>query len=253
LEIRNYQDGDEVQIVKLLNLVCPHWGSVDYWRFKYKYAKGFDPRLIFLMENKGKVVSCTQYIRRDLKFDDKILESYVGGDGATHPEYAGKGLFSKLLSMLYDEVRRRKGCFVYGYNIQPIYKKFYRKRFGEVALHRPLVMIKILNLSALAVQILPLVNRMLQEKLRIEKGKTFTIRLELTGQTTIDYRVKDDGITLDRVKKPDINIKTDPDILLKVLSGKYSLLRALIFRKIVISVLPSALIRLLVIAVKMRL
>lgn len=254
MELRNYQDNDESQIANLLNLAYGSWGSAEYWKRKYKHTAGFDPKLIFLAEDKGKVIACVQYLRRDLKLGNRILHSYVGGDAATHPKYVGRGLFSKLLSMLYDEVKRRKGCCVYGYNQPGIYENFYRKRFGEVALHRLKVMIKVINPSALAVSILPVVNAMMREKLRIGKDNVFTIRLELIDQTSIDYCIKDNEIRLCKITvKPDIRIKTKLETLGKIVSGNYSLLKALMLRKIVISISPLTLIRLLTLAVKMRL
>jgi len=260
LKLRNYQEGDELQIVELLNLAYGHWGSVEHWKQKYMHSKGFDPELIFLAEEDGRVISCVQYLRRDLKLGDRTISSYVGGDGATHPKYVGEGIFSKLLSMLYGEVRRRKGGCVYGYNNQIIYEIFYREKFGEVALHRSQVMIKILNINALAMSILPVANVMMRKWLSIGGGQTFTVRLDLTGQASLDYCIRDNKIKKCKIRaRPDIKIKTRIEVLIKIILDNYSPLKALLLREIVVSISPGVLIRTLanpralILAVKTRL
>ncbi len=260
MESSNYQDGDESQIVDLLNLSYGYWPSVEYWKQKYGHSKGFDPELIFLAKDRGRVISCVQYLRRDMKLGDQTVSSYIGGDGATHQKYVGGGIFSKLLTMLYGEVRRRKGDCVYGYNNQIMYENFYRKKFGEVALHRPQVMIKVLDMNAIAASILPAANVMMRKWFSIVKGQTFTVRLDLTGQTSIDYCIRNNKIERCNVRsRPDIKIKTRIETLMKIFLGGHNPLKAFLLREIVISVSPETLIRTLVnprtliLAVKMRL
>ena len=133
MKFRNYKDGDEHQIVELLNQVYNNWGTVEEWCRKYKLNPNFDPRLIFVCEDKDKIVGCVHYLRRDLKFNNNSLHAYIGGDGATLPAYSGRGVFSKGMSLLYREVKRRRGSIIYGFNSESIYADFYRRKCGEVA------------------------------------------------------------------------------------------------------------------------
>ena len=260
MELSNYQEGDELQIVDLLNLAYGYWPSAEYWKQKYGSNKGFDPGLIFLAKDKGRVISCVQYLRRDMKLGDRTASSYIGGDGATNLKYAGGGIFSNLLTMLYDEVRRRKGDCVYGYNNQIMYENFYRKKFGEVALHRPQVMIKVLGMNAIAASILPAANVMMKKWFSLVKGSTFTVRLDLTNQTSIDYCIKNNKIERCKIKsRPDIRIRTRIETLMKIFLGGYNPLKAFLLREVAVNVSPEVLIRTLanprtlILAVKMRL
>jgi predicted N-acetyltransferase YhbS/putative sterol carrier protein len=259
-KFRNYRDGDESQIVALLNLAYGYWPSTEYWKQKYRDNSGFDPELIFVAEDKGQVISCVQYLRRDMKLGDQAVSAYIGGDGATNLRYTGGGIFTKLLALLYDEVRRRNGNCVYGYNNQVMYENLYRRKFGEVALHRPQVMMKVLDIDALAGSILPAANVMMKKWFSIAKGQTFTMRLDLTGQTPIDFCLRNNRIERCSITtKPDIKIRTKIEILMKMFLGGYNPLKALLFREIAISIKLGILIRALVnpraiiSAVKMRL
>ncbi len=253
MEFRNYRDGDESRIVDLLNLVYEHWGSIEHWKHKYRNNTRFDPRLIFVAEDNDTIVSCVQYLRRDLKLGNGILDSYIGGDGGTLPKYASKSLFTKGLNVLYDEVRRKKGCLVYGYNNEAIYNGFYRKRFGEVAVHRPYVMIRILDANRLIASILPVANRALRNIISSGNCKSLTIRLELRDQPPLDLCIVDNRIKLCRLStKPEIKIRAHVKDFLEVFSGGHNPLKAFLLRRIRISISPLALARLLLLAIKIR-
>ena len=173
------------------------------------------------------------YLPRDIRFKNRILQAYVGGDGATLPSYAGKGVFSLGLSLLYREVKRRNGAIVYGYNTESIYADFYRKRFGEIAVYRPRVLIKILDLEKLVSSILPAANRIIGRRLPIVKNKPITIRLALDNQNPIDICLTSNGTKLSKsMRAPDIIIKTQLKVLSDALPNVRLLVMAFILRRI---------------------
>jgi putative sterol carrier protein len=86
------------------------------------------------------------------------------------------------------------------------------------------------------------------------------MRLDLTGQTPIDFCLRNNRIERCSItSKPDIKIRTKIEILMKMFLGGYNPLKALLFREIAISIKLGILIRALVnpraiiSAVKMRL
>jgi hypothetical protein len=240
LKFRNYKDGDEQQIVELLNQVYNNWGTVEEWCKKYKQNPNFDPRLIFVCEDEMRIIGCVHYLHRDLKFNNNLLHAYVGGDGATLPAYSGKGVFFKGMSLLYREAKRRKGSIIYGFNSEGIYADFYRRKCGEVAAYRPRVLIKILNFEGLISSILPAANRLIGRRIPANKTRLVTLRLFLDDKITIDLCLSG-GIKLCKIfSEPDITVRARLSILSDALSDERHLLVAFVLRRISLKISGSS-------------
>jgi predicted N-acetyltransferase YhbS len=250
LKFRNYKDGDEHQIVELLNQVYNNWGTVEEWCRKYKLNPNFDPRLIFVCEDKDKIVGCVHYLRRDLKFNSNSLHAYIGGDGATLPAYSGRGVFSKGMSLLYREVKRRRGSIIYGFNSESIYADFYRRKCGEVAVYRPHVLIKILDFEGLISSILPAANRLIGRRIPIKKTNPVTLRLLLDDKITIDLCISGEIKLCKILSEPDITVKTRLRILSDALSDERRLLAALVLRRISLKISGSSVPKLVMLMVE---
>ena len=250
MKFRNYKDGDEHQIVELLNQVYNNWGTVEEWCRKYKLNPNFDPRLIFVCEDKDKIVGCVHYLRRDLKFNNNSLHAYIGGDGATLPAYSGRGVFSKGMSLLYREVKRRRGSIIYGFNSESIYADFYRRKCGEVAVYRPHVLIKILDFEGLISSILPAANRLIGRRIPIKKTNPVTLRLLLDDKITIDLCISGEIKLCKILSEPDITVKTRLRILSDALSDERRLLAALVLRRISLKISGSSVPKLVMLMVE---
>ena len=250
MKFRNYKDGDEHQIVELLNQVYNNWGTVEEWCRKYKLNPNFDPRLIFVCEDKDKIVGCVHYLRRDLKFNSNSLHAYIGGDGATLPAYSGRGVFSKGMSLLYREVKRRRGSIIYGFNSESIYADFYRRKCGEVAVYRPHVLIKILDFEGLISSILPAANRLIGRRIPLKKTKPVTLRLLLDDKITIDLCISGEIKLCKILSEPDITVKTRLRILSDALSDERRLLAALVLRRISLKISGSSVPKLVMLMVE---
>jgi hypothetical protein len=231
LKFRNYKDTDDEQIVLLLNTVFANWGTVNDWQKKYKLSSNFDPSLIFLTEDNGKIVSCVHYLRRDILVGNAVLKTYIGGDGATLPEYSGQGLFSKNLKLLYKEIQRRNGSAVYGFNTEGIYKNYYRKNFGEVAIYRPHVFIKVIDYPKFLTSVLPAANRLIGPKISILRDKHLTFRLVL-DEVQIDVFFGHKKIKICKLASADLTIKTTTRELSNALVNRRYFLSAVILGKI---------------------
>ena len=250
MKFRNYKDGDEHQIVELLNQVYNNWGTVEEWCRKYKLNPNFDPRLIFVCEDKDKIVGCVHYLRRDLKFNNNSLHAYIGGDGATLPAYSGRGVFSKGMSLLYREVKRRRGSIIYGFNSESIYADFYRRKCGEVAVYRPRVLIKILDFEGLISSILPAANRLIGRRIPVKKTNPVTLRLLLDDKITIDLCISGEIKLCKILSEPDITVKTRLRILSDALSDERRLLAAFVLRRISLKISGSSVPKLVMLMVE---
>ena len=115
--IREYEPGDEHQIVELLELVFKDWPHfdlpctpVEYWRWKYldnPYGKSVIPVVTV-----GDKVVCTNHgLTRKIVLFDKTLLSSQGTDLAVHPDYRRMGLYAKASEY------KSKSYFDNGYSI----------------------------------------------------------------------------------------------------------------------------------------
>jgi hypothetical protein len=251
LRFRSYQKGDEKQIVKILNQTYHQWGSEETWRQKFLQSADFDPGLIVLGEENGTIASCVHYIHRDMWLNNHLLRSYVGGDGATLPEYSNRGLFSKGLKLLYDEVKARNGACVYGYNTPAIYKNFYRKRFGEVAVFRPRVFIKILDYKETIAEATPIINRFIGKRPFFPSGKGIIFRLILEGQT-LDFAFTNQGLKkCESTINPDLLVEAKHlEVLPYAFSGLNHFLHAFVMGKIRIKINGSSVPKLIQMAMR---
>jgi GNAT superfamily N-acetyltransferase/mRNA-degrading endonuclease HigB of HigAB toxin-antitoxin module len=119
-ELRNYQPGDEVQINSLFNaafgknsVFTPR--SLDFWVWRYLEMPGFDPKGVFLLEERGRIVSSVIETLRKAKLGEKVFNLGVIDDVSTQPGLWGRGLASKLLeeSIKYAEQKNLDGLTLY--------------------------------------------------------------------------------------------------------------------------------------------
>ncbi|MHA1644852.1 MAG: GNAT family N-acetyltransferase [Candidatus Freyarchaeota archaeon] len=101
-ELRNYQPGDEYQIVELFNaafgknrVFVPR--VVKYWVWRYPERPEFDPKGIFLLERDGRIVSSIIESIRKVRLGGRVLRFGIIDDVSTLPELWGQGLASRLL------------------------------------------------------------------------------------------------------------------------------------------------------------
>jgi predicted N-acetyltransferase YhbS len=251
-KFRSYLDGDERQIVELLNKSFSNWGTISDWQKKYKQNPNFDPKLVFIGEDRGRIVGCVHYLRRDVKFKNGFLHAYVGGDGATLPGYSGKGVFSRGLRLLYKEVKRRNGSMVYGFNADGIHADFYRRKFGELGPYRPRVFIKILDFESLVSSILPAANRLIGKRTLIPSGKGTIVTLRLAlGEANVDVCVTEKGLKLCRIiSEPDVTIKTSLKTLTDGLADRRRLVNAIVLREIRLKTSGASVLKLFMLLVE---
>lgn len=119
--IRPYKQGDEVQIVKLLEEVFKGWpkfelhgSSLDYWRWKYQ-ENYLDRKLIVVAENDRKIIGVDQTVPMKIKILDELYLTGLGADLAVHKDFRRKGIRNRISKKLNSE--RTKSGLIFNYAI----------------------------------------------------------------------------------------------------------------------------------------
>ncbi|MFH1756064.1 MAG: hypothetical protein ABIA59_10235, partial [Candidatus Latescibacterota bacterium] len=113
------------EVVALLDSVFKPWtGDEDYfaWKFQsYKLDLTTFP-LVWIVRDKDKIISFNGFGHRRVKIGSSFHYAVQSFDGATSPLYKGKGLFSKINKIIYDEMARHNIAWVYGWGTPVMFK-----------------------------------------------------------------------------------------------------------------------------------
>ncbi len=123
-KIRLYESGDEKEIVELLRLAFPGWGSktpIDYWKWKYLDVPLKSIVVVATVEDK--IVGAQHNILFNIKMISSIIPCSYGCDVATHPDYMGLGVYSNLSEFRYKIQREKNINFSYSQSRNPIILK----------------------------------------------------------------------------------------------------------------------------------
>jgi len=132
-EVREYQKGDEEQIIELLEQAFPHWpgyniqkSKLDFW--KWKYFKDNNLRGIVVAESQGKIIGCGHGVNREIKIGNGLYLMRFGGDVAVHQDYRRMGIYGKMRD-LSKKIRRENGVdMVFSATTNPIMIESGKKR-----------------------------------------------------------------------------------------------------------------------------
>jgi len=112
--VRPYRQGDEEDIVQLLQLVFNGWphldlkcSSLDFWRWKYQ-DKVLDRKIISVAEINNKIIGSTHPRLLKIKMFDKIVLCSLGGDVAVHLDFRNIGVW-KNLREFSNEAKKKAG------------------------------------------------------------------------------------------------------------------------------------------------
>ena len=99
LLLREFTDTDEAEVLDLLRITLGEGptGSRTPAFFRWKHAASpFGPSYLLVAEAEGRIVGLRAFMRWRLMTGDRSLRAVIAVDTATHPDFQGRGIFSRL-------------------------------------------------------------------------------------------------------------------------------------------------------------
>jgi len=127
--IRFYKPGDEEQIIQLLDLVFHGWPHYDIpcpsinhwiWKFKENPTKKYN---IAVAEFEKNIVACDHGFYTKIKLGQNTQLCRQGVDAAVHPNYRGRGLWTKTDKLKTESDVLNNVTLVYSVSTNPIFIK----------------------------------------------------------------------------------------------------------------------------------
>lgn len=115
LTVRRARPEDRPALLDLVQ-VCLGPGSVPrsaaFWRWKHE-ANPFGPSPILLAEAEGRIVGLRAFLRWTWRSGDREVPAVRAVDTATHPDWRGRGVFSRLTRQLLEQMTEEGVAFVF--------------------------------------------------------------------------------------------------------------------------------------------
>lgn len=137
LTYRDYELGDERRILGLFAEVFHREMSPAFWQWRYvegPYGHG----IIRVAMDGDKMVGHFGVIPMKVQFKGNIYPVIFPMTAMTHPEYGGRGIFTRLMSEIYESARRQGFPLVYGFFNQNSYYANVKFGYHDVIKMNPL-------------------------------------------------------------------------------------------------------------------
>ncbi|MET1012133.1 MAG: GNAT family N-acetyltransferase, partial [Actinomycetota bacterium] len=106
--IRPYEDADEARVLRLLDDALGGGPAgrrtVDLFRWKH-VDNPFGRSMMLVAESDGRIVGLRAFMRWRFLSGSRLLSAVRAVDTATHPDYQGRGIFSKLTREALEVLR----------------------------------------------------------------------------------------------------------------------------------------------------
>jgi len=123
---RDYQRGDEYEILTFYKQVNEREMTLAHW--KWKFAKNpFGKSVIKLMFDDKKLIGSYAVIPMNVQVQRNLVKAALSVNTMTHPNYERQGIFSYLAEEVYKKCLRESFGFVYGFPNENSYHGFTRK------------------------------------------------------------------------------------------------------------------------------
>lgn len=137
--IRPYREGDEDQIVDLLQLVFGEFPKFrincskrDHWKWKFKdIPTGLNPTLVAINPN-GKIIGVSHSLIKWTKIGDQEVLARKGAEAAVHPDYRQMGIYSSLVKERRKKNRELGVVLSYGLISNPVLIDLKKRQTGEM-------------------------------------------------------------------------------------------------------------------------
>lgn len=128
MELRDYIEGDEKQILELFKVVFKKEMSFDYWHWRFikNPLKKIQIKLMF--DSNNTLIGHYAVSPQVLYVNGEKKQAALSMTTMTHPDHAGKGIFTKLASELYNNYSEAQELsVVYGFPNANSYYGFIHK------------------------------------------------------------------------------------------------------------------------------
>lgn len=123
---RDYQNGDEYEILTLYKQVNEREMTLAHW--KWKFAKNpFGKSVIKLMFDNNKLIGFYVVIPMNVQVERNLVKAALSVNTMTHPDYRGQGIFAYLGEKAYQVCEQKGVKFVYGFPNSNIYQSRIKK------------------------------------------------------------------------------------------------------------------------------
>ena len=228
--IRAYREGDQAKLEALLRSTFSSFKQENYWNWKYKTNPGFDPDLVLLAEQEGRIIGCNHWLVRDLQLArDLRVKAVLAADVAVNQAYRGQGIGKELVRYL-----RTSGTFgdkgivmSYMFTKPTLNKGLYQPAAGYIRLQTAAVTYKkLFNCNQLKAKFQKMdktikSNPEAQKKL---EGFKLQATFRLKGAPEFTIKVEPQGVSLDEATptNPDVIIEGNLPLSATLVSGDVS-------------------------------
>lgn len=114
--VRVANEQDIPAIIELFRLSLGTEGGApveSFWRWKH-ISNPFGESPVLLAFDEDKLIGLRAFMRWQWQHQGTVLPAFRAVDTGTHPDYRGKGIFSRLTKQLVAELKEREpSCFIY--------------------------------------------------------------------------------------------------------------------------------------------
>lgn len=164
--IRTYREGDEEGIVEMYRNGSSREIDIEHWTWRNKLSPYFDPSLVFIAEENGKMIACGQAQLRNLKINQSLtVKASQGVNLVVRREHRRRGVATEMMYLVRRRLRDKGAIIHYGITLPWTHKRVYTKRGGTLTsrnLFCNTEYVKFLNCASLKQKAL-VVNEVLSE------------------------------------------------------------------------------------------
>jgi predicted N-acetyltransferase YhbS len=161
---RGLREEDVEQVVELIDDSFQDIRTKDGWVWKHAQNPGYDAERIVVADVDGRIRGLTHYHFRRVKFFERPVNVWVGGDGCVDKNFRGKKVFDRILREIYVRAKSEDVDFIYGFNMPDLFPRVYEK-VGELQVYSPIRVVKFINYEKSIPIILSLLNEYLGSRL----------------------------------------------------------------------------------------
>jgi GNAT superfamily N-acetyltransferase len=114
MNIRNYQNGDEIGVNNLHNSVYSANRTLSVWEWEFK-ENPLGRTIFVITEDNGEIKGSQSLIPAYLNIRGEKIYSAKSEATLLHPDYRGKNLFSEMYKLAFDEARKDNIKIIWGF------------------------------------------------------------------------------------------------------------------------------------------